>query len=252
MKNYIEKSKRIKIELNKINDRSNQICRILDKDDIDVNFINKIGKKKFPKTPNRNKNIFPNLIYCQGKINTDENKKKEKILYNKKKKNLILNDFHSNYFKILKGTDNDKIIRTFFYSENLGNNKHESDIKNKKAKEKKLKLIAPEIIKKKEILMERLPLNYKKYKKNFEYKNNQMILDEINEKRYEKYDEPFKYSLNIFPERDILPKYNNLFFKYEKNKIRDYFYRKTLDKFHSKKQSNNKENKFQICSYEIL
>ena len=87
-------------------------------------------------------------------------KKKEKILYNKKKKNLILNDFHSNYFKILKGTDNDKIIRTFFYSENLGNNKYESDIKNKKAKEKKLKLIAPEIIKKKEILMERLPLNY--------------------------------------------------------------------------------------------
>jgi hypothetical protein len=252
MKNYIEESKRIKIELNKINDRSNQICRILDKDDIDVNFINKIGKKKFPKTPNRNKNIFPNLIYCQGKINTDENKKKEKILYNKKKKNLILNDFHSNYFKILKGTDNDKIIRTFFYSENLGNNKYENEIKNKKAKEKKLKLIAPEIIKKKEILMERLPLNYKKYKKNFEYKNNQMILDEINEKRYEKYDEPFKYSLNIFPERDILPKYNNLFFKYEKNKIRDYFYRKTLDKFHSKKKSNNKENKFQICSYEIL
>ena len=46
MKNYIEESKRIKIELNKINDRSNQICRILDKDDIDVNFINKIGKKK--------------------------------------------------------------------------------------------------------------------------------------------------------------------------------------------------------------
>ena len=252
MKNYIEESKRIKIELNKINDRSNQICRILDKDDIDVNFINKIGKKKFPKTPNRNKNIFPNLIYCQGKINTDENKKKEKILYNKKKKNLILNDFHSNYFKILKGTDNDKIIRTFFYSENLGNNKYENEIKNKKSKEKKLKLIAPEIIKKKEILMERLPLNYKKYKKNFEYKNNQMILDEINEKRYEKYDEPFKYSLNIFPERDILPKYNNLFFKYEKNKIRDYFYRKTLDKFHSKKKSNNKENKFQICSYEIL
>ena len=252
MKNYIEESKRIKIELNKINDRSNQICRILDKDDIDVNFINKIGKKKFPKTPNRNKNIFPNLIYCQGKINTDENKKKEKILYNKKKKNLILNDFHSNYFKILKGTDNDKIIRTFFYSENLGNNTNENEIKNKKAKEKKLKLIAPEIIKKKEILMERLPLNYKKYKKNFEYKNNQMILDEINEKRYEKYDEPFKYSLNIFPERDILPKYNNLFFKYEKNKIRDYFYRKTLDKFHSKKKSNNKEKKFQICSYEIL
>ena len=252
MKNYIEESKRIKIELNKINDRSNQICRILDKDDIDVNFINKIGKKKFPKTPNRNKNIFPNLIYCQGKINTDENKKKEKTFYNKKKKNLILNDFHSNYFKILKGTDNDKIIRTFFYSENLGNNKNENEIKNKKAKEKKLKLIAPEIIKKKEILMERLPLNYKKYKKNFEYKNNQMILDEINEKRYEKYDEPFKYSLNIFPERDILPKYNNLFFKYEKNKIRDYFYRKTLDKFHSKKKSNNKENKFQICSYEIL
>ena len=252
MKNYIEESKRIKIELNKINDRSNQICRILDKDDIDVNFINKIGKKKFPKTPNRNKNIFPNLIYCQGKINTDENKKKEKILYNKKKKNLILNDFHSNYFKILKGTDNDKIIRTFFYSENLGNNKNENEIKNKKAKEKKLKLIAPEIIKKKEILMERLPLNYKKYKKNFEYKNNQMILDEINEKRYEKYDEPFKYSLNIFPERDILPKYNNLFFKYEKNKIRDYFYRKTLDKLHTKKKSNNNENKFQICSYEIL
>ena len=86
MKNYIEESKRIKIELNKINDRSNQICRILDKDDIDVNFINKIGKKKFPKTPNRNKNIFPNLIYCQGKINTDVNKKKKKYFIIKKRR----------------------------------------------------------------------------------------------------------------------------------------------------------------------
>ena len=46
MKNYLEESKRIKSELNKIKDRSNEICRILDKDDIDVNFINKIGKRK--------------------------------------------------------------------------------------------------------------------------------------------------------------------------------------------------------------
>ena len=33
--------------------------------------------------------------------------------------------------------------------------------------------MAPELLEKKKLIMERLPLNYKKYKKNYEYKNNQ-------------------------------------------------------------------------------
>ena len=254
MKNYVEESKKLKAELNKINDRSNEICRILDKDDIDVDFINKIGKKRYIKTPNKNKNILPNLIYYQGKINQKEktkNKNKKKLIKKEKKKNLILNDFHSNFFNILKGKDNDKVIKTFFFSENFGNNKIKNEILNKKKRERKIKSIAPELFKKKELIMERLPLNYKKYKKNFEYKNNQVILDEINEKRYEKYDEPFKYSLNIFPSKDILPKYNKLFFKYEKNKIRDFFYKKTLDKFHSTGKNNPNKN-YQVTTFEVL
>ena len=254
MKNYLEESKRIKSELNKINDRSNEICRILDKDDIDIKFINKIGKKTYIKTPNKNKNILPNLIYYQGKINHKEktiNKNKNNLKYKEKKKNLILNDFHSNFFNILKGKDNEKVIKTFFFSENLGNKKLDNDILNNKKREKRILSIAPELVKKKELIMERLPLNYKKYKKNFEYKNNQVILDEINEKRYEKYDEPFKYSLNRFPSKDILPKYNKLFFKYEKNKIRDFFYKKTLNKFHSSGKKNPNK-KFQITTFEVL
>jgi len=252
MKQYYEESKRIKDELNKINDRSNQICRILDKDDIDINLINKIGKKTYTKTPN-NKNMLPNLIYYQGKLNNNE--KKRKTFYNiypKKKKDLIMNDFHSNFFKILKGNDNDKVIQTFFYSENYANNKIDKDLKNKKEKERKLKLMAPELLEKKKLIMERLPLNYKKYKKNYEYKNNQLILDEMNEQRYKKYDEPFKYSLNQLYSNDILPKYNNLFFKFKKHKIRDYFYRKTLQKFHSSDKNNINKNKFHIGTYEAL
>ena len=239
MKINIEESKRIKTELNKINDRSNQICRILDKDDIDINFINDIGKKKHTKTTINN-NILPNLIYYQGKINNKENY--AKTFYNKfhkKKKNLVLNDFHSNFFKILKGNDNEKIIKTFFYSENLSNN-DKIDIENRKEKERKLQLVAPELVKKKKLMMERLPFNYKKYRKNYEYKNNQLILDEVNEQRYKKYDEPFKYPLNEIYSNEVLPKYNNLFFKYKKNKIRDYFYRKTLEKFHSKNKNKYK------------
>ena len=58
MKTRLEENKRIKLELNKMIDESNQICRILDKDDVDVEFINKIGKKIYLKTPNaRKKNI---------------------------------------------------------------------------------------------------------------------------------------------------------------------------------------------------
>ena len=240
MKINIEESKRIRAELNKINERSNQICRILDKDDIDINFINDIGKKKHKKTTINN-NILPNLIYYQGKINNKENY--AKTFYNKfhkKKKNLVLNDFHTNFFKILKGNDNEKIIKTFFYSENYPHHNDKIDFKAKKEKERKLQLVAPELVKKKKLMMERLPFNYKKYRKNYEYKNNQLILDETNEQRYKKYDEPFKYPLNEIYSNEVLPKYNNLFFKYKKNKIRDYFYRKTLEKFHSKNKNKYK------------
>ena len=63
MKDYKEESKRIKSELKQINERSNQICRILDKDDIDIDFINKIGQKRYIKTPNKNQNILYSYLY---------------------------------------------------------------------------------------------------------------------------------------------------------------------------------------------
>ena len=270
MKTRLEENKRIKLELNKMIDESNQICRILDKDDVDVEFINKIGKKIYLKTPNaRKKNFLPNLIYHQGQLTeniiskknpTKNNNNFKGIFSNKttsdfyKNKNNLkinnkLNDFHSNFFKILKGTDNDKIINGLLISENFGKNK----IKNKKEEkkvEKKLNIIVPDIMKRKKILTERLPLYIKKYRKNFEYVNNQLILDEMNEKRYIKYDDPFIYSLNRFPSKDKLPKYNNLFFKYQRSKIRDYFYRNTYTNFHSSNKEKNDKNSFQELKFE--
>ena len=94
----------------------------------------------------------------------------------------------------------------------------------------------------KKILTKRIPLYIKKYRKNYEYVNNQLIMDEINEKRYIKYDDPFIYTMNRFPSKEVLPKYNNLFFKYEKSKIRDYFYRNTYTNFHSNNKLNPKNN----------
>ena len=259
MKTRLEENKRIKLELNKMIDESNQICRILDKDDVDVEYINQIGKKTYLKNPNaRKKNLLPNLIYHQGQLNEDMNPKNNntnkiqfkgifsqnntKSDFYKKEKNLKkLNDFHSNFFKILKGKDNDKIINTLLISENYGKNKIKSKKEEKKV-EKKLNRLVPDIMKRKKMLTERIPLYIKKYRKNFEYVNNQLILDQMNEKRYVKYDDPFMYSLNRYPSKDILPKYNNLFFKYKKSKIRDYFYRNTFTNYHSIKKNNDNKN----------
>ena len=257
MKNLLKENKKIKLELNKMIDESNQICRILDKDDVDVENINIIGKKTYLKTPNpRNKKFLPNLIYHQGQLadilihKNNSNKKAFKGIFShnstksdffKKKNTKKINDFHSNFFKILKGSDNEKIINNLFFSENYGKAKFRTKKEEKKV-ENKLKLIVHDIMEKKNILTKRLPLYIKKFKKDYEYINNQLILDEINEKRYVKYDDPFKYSLNKYLSSDILPKYNNLFFKYEKNKIRDHFYRKTYSYFHSSKNNNNNNN----------
>ena len=256
MKTRLEENKRIKLELNKMIDESNQICRILDKDDVDVEYINKIGKKTYLKTPNaKKKHILPNLIYHQGQLteNTIPYNNNNKIFkgifshnntrsdFYKKKNMKKINDFHSNFFKILKGTDNDKIINELLLSKNFGKSKIKTKQEEKKI-EKKLNLIVPHIMEKKRTLTKSLPLYIKKYRKNYEYINNQLILDEINEKRYIKYDDPFKYSLNIFPSKEVLPKYNNLFFKYEKSKIRDYFYKNTFSNFHSKKKNKYKRN----------
>ena len=256
MKTRLEENKRIKLELNKMIDESNQICRILDKDDVDVEYINKIGKKTYLKTPNaKKKHILPNLIYHQGQLteNTIPYNNNNKIFkgifshnntrsdFYKKKNMKKINDFHSNFFKILKGTDNDKIINELLLSKNFGKSKIKTKQEEKKI-EKKLNLIVPHMMEKKRTLTKSLPLYIKKYRKNYEYINNQLILDEINEKRYIKYDDPFKYSLNIFPSKEVLPKYNNLFFKYEKSKIRDYFYKNTFSNFHSKKKNKYKRN----------
>ena len=258
MKLRMEENKRIKAELNKMIDESNQICRILDKDDVDVEFINQIGKKMYLKTPNaRKKNLLPNLIYHQGQLTEDINIKNKnshnfqfkgifapnntKSDYYRKKNSRKLNDFHSNFFNILKGTDNDKIINGLLISENYGKNKIKNKNEEKKV-ENKLNLLVPDIMKKKKMLTKRIPLYIKKYRKNYEYINNQIILDKINEKRYIKYDDPFMYSLNRYPSKDKLPKYNNLFFKFEKSKIRDYYYRNTFSNFHSKKKPYSKDN----------
>ena len=257
MKNLLKENKKIKLELNKMIDESNQICRILDKDDVDVENINIIGKKTYLKTPNpRNKKFLPNLIYHQGQLadilihKNNSNKKAFKGIFShnstksdffKKKNTKKINDFHSNFFKILKGSDNEKIINNLFFSENYGKNKIKSKKEEKKV-EKKLNRLVPDIMKRKKMLTERIPLYIKKYRKNFEYVNNQLILDQMNEKRYVKYDDPFMYSLNRYPSKDILPKYNNLFFKYKKSKIRDYFYRNTFTNYHSIKKNNDNKN----------
>jgi hypothetical protein len=253
MKARNEEIKLIKSELNKMVDVSHQICRILDKDDINIDHLNQIGKKSYLKTPKNKKNLLPNLIYYQGQIienqNLNNNNFKNVFTSNNtksdfyKKENMKkLNDYHSNFFKILKGEDNDKIINKLLISRNFSKHKNKSKKEERKI-EKKLNIIVPEIMCRKKILTKRIPLYIKKYRKNYEYVNNQLIMDEINEKRYIKYDDPFIYTMNRFPSKEVLPKYNNLFFKYEKSKIRDYFYRNTCTNFHSINKNNFKELK---------
>ena len=251
--------KKLKLELNKMIDESNQICRILDKDDVNVEYINQIGKKMYLKTPNaRKKNILPNLIYHQGQINDNEyllpnDFKKTSMNFkgifsssNSNNKDININnntqnDFHADFFRIMKGTDNEKIINTMLISENFSKKKHNNF--NEEEKKNRIKMIMPEIIQKKNDMTKRLPLYIKKYKKNYNYVNNQIIMDEINDKRYVKYDDPFMYSLNIFPSNQVLPNYQKLLFKYENRKIRDYFYRHTVNNFHSKKCNLEAEKK---------
>jgi hypothetical protein len=252
MKARNEEIKLIKTELNKMVDVSHQICRILDKDDINVEHLNQIGKKSYLKTPKNKKNLLPNLIYYQGQIienqNLNNNNFKNIFTPNNTKSDFYkkahmkkVNDFHSNYFKILKGEDNDKIINKLLISRNFSKHKNKSKKEERKI-EKKLNIIVPEIMCRKKILTNRIPLYIKKYRKNYEYINNQLIMDEINEKRYIKYDDPFIYTMNRFPSKEVLPKYNNLFFKYEKSKIRDYFYKNTCTNFHSINKLNTKNN----------
>jgi hypothetical protein len=252
MKARNEEIKLIKSELNKMVDVSHQICRILDKDDINVEHLNQIGKKSYLKTPKYKKNLLPNLIYYQGQIienqNLNNNNFKNIFTPNNTKSDFYkkahmkkVNDFHSNYFKILKGEDNDKIINKLLISRNFSKHKNKSKKEERKI-EKKLNIIVPEIMCRKKILTNRIPLYIKKYRKNYEYVNNQLIMDEINEKRYIKYDDPFIYTMNRFPSKEVLPKYNNLFFKYEKSKIRDYFYKNTCTNFHSINKLNTKNN----------
>ena len=252
MKARNEEIKLIKSELNKMVDVSHQICRILDKDDINVEHLNQIGKKSYLKTPKNKKNLLHNLIYHQGQIMENQNwnnnnfkniftSNNTKSDFYKKAKMKKLNDFHSNYFKILKGEDNDKIINKLLISRNFSKHKNKSKKEERKI-EKKLNIIVPEIMCRKKILTNRIPLYIKKYRKNYEYVNNQLIMDEINEKRYIKYDDPFIYTMNRFPSKEVLPKYNNLFFKYEKSKIRDYFYKNTCTNFHFNNKFNPKNN----------
>ena len=252
MKAHNEEIKLIKSELNKMVDVSHQICRILDKDDINVEHLNQIGKKSYLKTPKYKKNLLPNLIYHQGQIienqNLNNNNFKNIFTSNNTKSDFYkkahmkkVNDYHSNYFKILKGEDNDKIINKLLISRNFSKHKNKSKKEERKI-EKKLNIIVPEIMCRKKILTNRIPLYIKKYRKNYEYINNQLIMDEINEKRYIKYDDPFIYTMNRFPSKEVLPKYNNLFFKYEKSKIRDYFYKNTYTNFHSINKLSTKNN----------
>ena len=154
MKDFEEKNKHIKLELNKMIEVSKQICRILDKDDINVEYLNQIGKKIYFKTPNnRKKNLLPNLVYHQGdleeksipKIIQNNQKSSNNIKFKKiftsmntqnnfyrNKENKKINDFHSNFFTILKGKDNDKIIHTLLKFENFGKKK----LKTKKEEKK--------------------------------------------------------------------------------------------------------------------
>ena len=242
MKKYDRENKRIKTELDKIAYESQQICRILDKDDINIDYLGKLNKKLYFKTPNKGRRFcLPNIIYHQGNLPLKNNQTYNNILASKKKliKQKNRNDFHTNYFKILKGKDNKKVLNAMIISENFGRGPKKNK-NNKKEIEEKLNEMAPNIMQKKKMLTERIPIYIKKYNKDFEYINNQIILDDMNEIRYNKYDDPFKYSLST----KILPKYNSLFFKYQKSKIRDYFYRHTSNNFN--KKINTENNQFTI------
>jgi hypothetical protein len=114
-------------------DVSHQICRILDKDDINIDHLNQIGKKSYLKTPKNKKNLLPNLIYYQGQIienqnlnNNNFNEINKNFMFNNEPKTMFnpnKNNFNNNDFNRVNNINyNNNDNRVNIYSDNNNNN----------------------------------------------------------------------------------------------------------------------------------
>ena len=233
---FDEETKKISLELEKMKERSKQICRILDKDDIRVDLINDIGKKRYVKSDCSNNNLnskrLPNLIYYNGpvsissKIFMENNKFVPNFKSTSKKdtdKETKFNDLLlSNGFQRVAEGAPSLLYKTMTYFHK--NNNRTKNVSN-------LAMFYPSVYEKNKKTYSRLPYYYKVLKKDYEFNNNQRILDQINECRYHKKNDAFRFS----------PLISQNYFETGRNfhskKVTDFDMKKTLMLFHTKSKT---------------
>lgn len=220
MKNKIyDFNKKILRDIYRMNDESKKIERILEQDDVNTDILGFFLARKTPQIKNKKTikkiktNQLPKLI-DKNKIKHEKTNSlniQSKNVLNKENNIKFLNKNNKNYFS------NDF---NFYLNSNINNLKY----KQKKSETFKY-----------------LPFNYKRLNKNFEYKNNQLILDNEIENRYLKSDD-----LLFDDEQNIKNNnYKNFSTKmyFHQNKTKDYYLKKSL-MFH-----NNKIKQFYINPY---
>ena len=220
MKNKIyDFNKKILRDIYRMNDESKKIERILEQDDVNTDILGFFLARKTPQIKNKKTikkiktNQLPKLI-DKNKIKHEKTNSlniQSKNVLNKENNIKFLNKNNKNYFS------ND-----FNFYLNSNNN----NLKYKQKKSETFKY---------------LPFNYKRLNKNFEYKNNQLILDNEIENRYLKSDD-----LLFDDEQNIKNNnYKNFSTKmyFHQNKTKDYYLKKSL-MFH-----NNKIKQFYINPY---
>ena len=220
MKNKIyDFNKKILRDIYRMNDESKKIERILEQDDVNTDILGFFLARKTPQIKNKKTikkiktNQLPKLI-DNNKIKHERTNSlniQSKNVLNKENNKKFLNKNNKNYFS------NDF---NFYLNSNNNNLKY---------------------IQKKSETFKYLPFNYKRLNKNFEYKNNQLILDNEIENRYLKSDD-----LLFDDEQNIKNNnYKNFSTKmyFHQNKTKDYYLKKSL-MFH-----NNKIKQFYINPY---
>ena len=214
MKNKIyDFNKKILRDIYRMNDESKKIERVLEQDDVNTDILGFFLARKTPQIKNKKtikkikQNNLPKLIVNNNNNNLSN---KNKIKHEKsnslniQNKNVLIKDNNKKYFNNNKNYFSNDIDN--FY---LKSNNNNLTYKHKKSETFKY-----------------LPFSYKRLNKNFEYNNNQLILDDQIENRYLKCDD-----LLYEDEQNI--KYNNyknfspkMFF--HQNKTKDYYLKKSL------------------------
>jgi len=231
MKNKIyDFNKKILRDIYRMNEESKKIERVLEQDDVNTDILGFFLARKSPQIKNKKtiKKIKTNQLPKLNIDNNINNINNVNNLNNKIKheranslniciKNNLIKENNKNYFL----NKNNVYLNSNIYNYN---NKKILDFKHKKSE-----------------TFKNLPFNYKRLNKNYEYNNNQLILDDEIENRYLKNDDLLFEELsniknnnykNFSPKMYFLP-----------NKTKEYYLKKSL-MFHK-----NKIKQFYINPY---